>query len=45
MQESDDCSHYWLPVERDGVPMWRCMRCGYMCEDELREEYDGIKQQ
>ena len=42
----DDCSHYWHPVERDGVQMWKCLHCGYMCEDEMREEEDnGIEQQ
>ena len=46
MQERDDCEHAYSPFELDGVPMWRCLRCGHVCEDELREEEDdGIEQQ
>ena len=45
MQERDDCEHRYSPFELDGVPMWRCLRCGHVCEDELREEEDGIEQQ
>ena len=44
-QEADDCSHYWHPVELDGVQMWKCLHCGYMCEDEMREEENDIEQQ
>ena len=40
LEEADDCSHKYAPFELDGVSMWRCLRCGHMCDDELREGED-----
>lgn len=40
LEEADDCEHRYSPFELDGVSMWRCLRCGHVCEDEGEEEYD-----